>query len=174
MISKYKNITLFIFLLIVLGVPYALRLTDYRMELYPAVVLPFVATKVKPGEEFKLKVYEIYAYSEEGTLKNLDKSRFLQNIRVGYFDFLYEDRFGLKTSAGRNFRTNRLGFKISMKSKISSADKEATKIWIRERLREQGCRDSVLLLKRKQVVIPNDGHYYEDKTIEHDTIITLY
>jgi hypothetical protein len=154
-------------------VPYALRLIDYRLEIYPSVVLPFGASKARPGEEMRLEIYEIYGYSEDGNLKNLDKSRFLQNIRVGYFDFLYEDRFGLKESAGKNFITNRLGLSVSMASKISAEDKAATVVWLRERLRDQACKDSVLILKKKQVVIPKDGQYYVDKTLVHDTIIRL-
>ena len=174
MTGKFKNIALFVFLLIFLGVPYALRLIDYRLEIYPSVILPFGASKARPGDEMRLKIYEIYGYSDKGSLINLDKSGFLQNIRVGYFDFLYEDRFGLKKSGGHHFRTNRLGLEISMENKVSSADKEATIAWIKDRLREQGCMDSVLILKKKQVVIPKGRHYYVDKTLEHDTIIRLY
>lgn len=174
MTSKFKNINLFIFLLIFLGVPYALRIIDYRTEIYPSVVLPFGAGTVNPGDEISLKIYEIYGYTKDGSLKILDKSRFLQHIRVGYFDFLYEDRFGLKASGGHHFNTTRLGIPVSMENKVSAEDKEETKIWLRERLQEQGCKDSVLILKKTQVVIPKGGDYYVDKTIEHDTIIRLY
>lgn len=172
--GNYKNIKLFLFLLIILGVPYVLRIIDYRLEIYPAVVLPFGASLVRPGDEMKLKIYEVYGYNREGKLKNLDKAMFLQHIRVGYFDFLYEDRFGLKESGGHHFTTNRLGIPITMENKISSEDKEVTKIWLREQLRKQDCTDSVLILKKKQVVIPKGGNYYMNKTLEHDTIIRLY
>lgn len=174
MIGKFKNIIFFIFLLIVLGIPYALRIIDYRMEIYPSVVLPFGATLARPGDEMRVKIYEIYGYSEDGKLKKLDKARFLQHIRVGYFDFLYEDRFGLKATGGHHFTTNRLGIAVSMENKVSEEDKEDTKVWLKERLREQGFNDSVLILKKTQVVIPKGGDYYVDKTIEHDTTIRLY
>lgn len=174
MLSKYRHIRLLIFLIVILVVPYALRLIDYRLEPFPSIVLPFGSNKITLGEEVRLLSNEIYGYTVDGHLKNLDKSKFLQNIRVGYFDYFYEDRFGLRDFSGHSFRTTRLGMPVKLKSKITAADKQATKRWIRQRLLEQGCTDSVLIMKKDLIVIPKDGSYYVETTIANDTIIDLY
>lgn len=174
MLSKFPHIRLLILLTVILVVPYALRLIDYRLEPFPSIVLPFGSNKTTLGEEVRLPINEIYGYTRDGQLKNLDKTQFLQNIRVGYFDYFYENRFGLRNFSGHTFRTTRLGIPIKIKSKISEADKQATKIWIRQRLVEQGCKDSVLIFKRDLIVIPKNGAYYHETTIANDTIIDLY
>ncbi len=174
MFSKFPHIRLLIFLIVILIVPYGLRLIDYRLEPFPSIVLPFGSNKTILGDEVRLPSNEIYGYTMDGHLKKLDKSRFLQNIRVGYFDYFYEDRFGLRDFSSHTFRTTRLGISVKLKSKISEADKQATKSWIRQRLLEQGCTDSVLILKRDLIVIPKNGSYYEETTLANDTIIDLY
>lgn len=174
MLSKFSHIRLLIFLIVILIVPYVLRLIDYRLEPFPSIVLPFGSNKTILGDEVRIASNEIYGYTVNGHLKKLEKSRFLQNIRVGYFDYFYEDRFGLRDFSGHRFKTTRLGMSIELKSKISEADKQATKRWIRQRLLEQGCTDSVLILKKILIVIPKNGSYYEETPITNDTIIDLY
>ena len=174
MLSKFRHIRLLIFLIGILILPYALRMIDYRLEPFPSIVLPFGSNKTILGDEVRLLSNEIYGYTMDGQLKNLNKSKFLQNIRVGYFDYLYEDRFGMRDFSGHSFRTTRLGIPVKLKSKISEADKQATKIWIRQRLLEQGCNDSILILKKDLIVIPKDGSYYKETTVANDTIIELY
>ncbi|SDD64367.1 hypothetical protein SAMN05421636_101291 [Pricia antarctica] len=174
MLSKFQHIRLLIFLIVILGIPYTLRLIDYRLEPFPSIILPFGSNKTALGDEVRLPSNEIYGYTMDGQLKKLEKSRFLQNIRVGYFDYLYEDRFGLRDFNGHSFRTTRLGIPVKLKSKISETDIQATKIWIRQRLLEQGCTDSVLILKKDLIVIPRNGTYYEETTLMNDTILDLY
>ncbi|MGI9551689.1 MAG: hypothetical protein ACR2MT_10845 [Aurantibacter sp.] len=171
---KFKNIALFIFLIVILGVPTVLRIIDYRLEAYPSIILPFGAGQVELGDEVKITVNEVYGYSPEGHLKNLDKSQFLQCIRVRYFKFLYEDRFGLKEIENQNFETVRFGIAINRESKVSEEDRMLTKEWLRERLREQGCNDSLLILKKTFVVVKSNGNFHQDTTVVNDAIFELY
>ncbi|WP_149277119.1 hypothetical protein [Pareuzebyella sediminis] len=142
--------------------------------MFPSIVLPFGSNKAKVQDITHLSINAIYGYTKDGSLKELDKSEFLQNIRVGYFDNLYNKRFGLRASNPTTFKTNRLGITINLQSKISEQDKERTKEWIREKLSNQGCVDSMLILKKKEIVIPKNGQYYESNNLVHDTIISLY
>ncbi len=171
---RYKNIALVTFLALVLLVPYFLRILDNRLELYPSIVLPMGAWQTTLGEEVRVPVNEVYGITPQGELKNLEKSAFLKVIRVGYFTLLHEANFGLVKVGKRDFRTIRMGIPISVKSKVSQDDIRETRIWIRERLREQGCLDSVLILKRKFIVIKDNGRFYEDNILVNDTIFRLY
>lgn len=171
---RYRNIALLIFFFFILGVPYALRLADRRLEIYHSVVLPFGTNKIYLHDSIRIPVKEVYGIRPDGLQKRLDKATFLQHIKVGYFDLLYDAGFGLKKVGNRNFTTNRFKIPVKVASKVSEADIEETKTWIRKRLREQGCLDSLLFLKQRQVVILKDGTFYEDKEIVHDTVFELY
>lgn len=171
---RYRNITLLLFFFLILGVPYALRLADRRLEIYHSVILPFGTNKVQLKDSTLFPVKEIYGLTPEGALKKLDKSTFLQNIRVGYFDLLYDAHFGLQELPNRDFTTTRFNIPVKVVSKVSAEDIAATKTWIRERLKEQGCTDSLLLLKRRHIYVLKDGRYVADKILVNDTILELH
>ena len=153
-----------------------LKILDPRLEMYPSIVLPSGSKKCVLLDTVRITVSEVYGLTPRGTLKNLDKSSFLQNIRVQYLDHLYHHNFGLTRFQTQNSRTNRLGIPFSITSKVSEEDIAETKIWLRSRLTEQGCSDSVLILKKKHMMVLKDGRYHEDKTVpsENDTILDLY
>ncbi|WP_394749081.1 hypothetical protein [Spongiimicrobium salis] len=171
---RYRNTLHFFLLLIFLGGPFVLRIVDYRFEIYPSVVLPAGAKKLDLNKEIRISVNEIYGETGEGSLKNLDNAHFLRPIRVEYLSYFYEANFGLDTPKTYEFTTNRFAIPITLKSKKSLEDIKATKIWLRQRLREQGCKDSVLILKKRIMIVCKDGTFYEDNNILNDTILGLY
>ena len=171
---RYRNIAFLILFFFILVVPYALRLADRKLEIYHSVVLPFGTNKAYLKDSVRIPVKEVYGRTPDGTLKALDKATLLKNIRVVYFDLLYDARFGLEKVENRNFITNRLKIPVHVSSKVSDQDIEETKAWFRERLKEQGCSDSLLFLKQRQMIVLKDGSYIESKEIVHDTVFELY
>ena len=171
---RYKNIRHLSFLLIFLGIPFLLRIIDYRFEIYPSVVLPAGAKTLYTGEDVRISVNEIYGRTANGKIKNLNNAFFLRPIREEYLSYFYKAHFGLTPSKNLQFNTNKLGIPISLTPKISLEDIELTKVWLRERLREQNCLDSILILKKRTMIVRNNGAFYEDNTILNDTILELY
>lgn len=171
---RYRNITLLVLFFFILGVPYALRLADWKLEIYPSAVLPFGTNKPYLKDSLRIPIKEVYGLAPDGTLKALDKATLLKHIRVVYFDLLYDARFGLAKVENRDFITNRLKIPVHVSSKVSEKDIEETKAWFRERLKEQGCSDSLLFLKQRQVIVLQDGGYIEGKEVVHDTVFELY
>jgi len=92
---RYKNIIHLALLLVFLGVPFLLRIVDYRFEIYPSVVLPAGAKKLNIAKEIKVSINEIYGQKHDGSLKNLDDAFFLRPIRVEYLSYFYKAHFGL-------------------------------------------------------------------------------
>lgn len=171
---RYRNIAFLILFFFILGVPYALRLADRKLEIYHSVILPFGTNKAYLKDSLRIPIKEVYGLTPDGTLKALDKATLLKHIRVAYFDLLYDARFGLKKVENRNFITNRFNIPVYVKSKVSEKDIEETKAWFRERLKEQGCSDSLLFLKQREVIVLKDGRHIESNNIVHDTLFELY
>lgn len=174
MLFKFKSINFFLFLALFLGVPYAAKLIDNRLELFPAIIFPSSSQKRILADEVHIWVTELYGKTTNGAEKNLNKSTFLKVITPDYLELLLKEELGLNPSRSRSFNTIRFGIPIKLKAKISSNDILETKHWLRQRMREQGCLDSILIIKKKQVVILKDGSYHQDTQIVHDTIYDLY
>jgi len=174
MIFKFKSINFFLFLVLFLGVPYAVKLIDNRLELFPAIIFPSSSQKRILGDEVDIWVTELYGKTANGQEKNLDKSTFLKVITPDYLELLLKEELGLNPSRSRSFNTIRFGIPIKLESKITSQDILETKSWLRQRMREQGCLDEILIIKKKQVIVLRDGTYKQDTQIVNDTVYNLY
>lgn len=174
MTFRYKNIAYFIFLIVFLVVPFLAKSIDHHFEIFPAVTLPAGSSQCDMENEVIIPVNEIYGIAANGSEKKLNKLMFLKTIRVEFFDRLYARRFGLVPPKTKHLKTTRLNISFTIKSKVTLDDIEVTKRWLRERLIDQNCNDSILILKQKQIIIRKDGSYYEKKQSDNETILDLY
>jgi len=171
---KFKNIIYFILLFLFLGVPFGIKNIDPRLEMFPGVILPSGGSKYPLTAEFRLPIHELYGFTGKGIEKRLDKTLFMYPIPKKNSEAIISADFGLNEYRTHDFKTSRLGLRYELESKISKKDITATKVWIRSKLRNQGCLDSFLVVKKEQFVIARDGSYYKDTTILNDTIFKLY
>lgn len=171
---KFKNIVYFLLLFLFLGIPFAIKNIDSRLEMFPGVILPSGGAKYPLKDKFLMPIHEVYGLTSTGVEKKLDKTLFMYPIPKKNSEAIILANFGLNEYKTRNFTTSRLGLKFELDSKISKNDIAETKMWIRSKLRDQGCLDSLLIVKKEQYIIARDGSYNKDITILNDTIFNLY
>ncbi len=155
-------------------IPFLIKSIDYRLELFPAIILPSGTQKINLKGNVFITKNEIYGIDKSGKPKKLDKATFMGNVRMEYFNYFYNHRFGLIEVKNKKTTTTRLGIPYTIKSKISKEDISHTKKWLMQKLRNQNCVDSILILKKHRIVVQEDGGYYEDKLIINDTVLSLY
>ncbi len=172
--KKYKNINNFLILVIIFIIPFFIKSIDYRLELFPAVILPAGSYMCNIEKEVSINKNEIYGIDYNGKQKKLDKEIFMGKVRMEYFNYFYKNHFGLIEYEPKKQKTLHLNFTYNIKSKISKNDIIETKKWLQKKLKDQNCIDSVLILKNHRIVILKDGSYYEDKLIKNDTILNIY
>ncbi len=171
---RFQNIFYAIVLLLFLGVPFGIKNIDPRLEMFPAVILPSGSSKYPLDVEYRMPIHEMYARTPNGTEKKVEHPLFFRPIPLKNSQKIIGKKFGLKPSKSHQFKTVRLGLTLELDPKVSEKDIEATKIWMRDKLREQGFQDSILIIRKEQFVIAVDGSYYKDSTVLNDTIFKLY
>ncbi|MFY0599808.1 MAG: hypothetical protein JXR03_09045 [Cyclobacteriaceae bacterium] len=106
-------------------------------EIYPSIVMPAgVATLKFDGSEIAFKRTQLYAYdSLSKTVKPLKNAKFTSPIPSQYLKKVGYNDFGLKQGTSNSSK----GF----------GD------WWRAKLREQGCSDSLFLLRETKLSVPS-------------------
>lgn len=169
---KYITITLIIFLLLFL--PFLLKTIDMRLELFPSVILPSSSGTINIDKNRVVTRMELHGISLNEDTLQLDKSDFLKPIPKHYLDRLLSYKFGLKEFKYENTKTNKFAIPFKIRSKVTAAEINETKAWLRSRLRKLGCFDSVLIIKRRGIVISPNMSIIDKNSVVNDTVYNLY
>ena len=169
---KYSTLSLLIFLLLFL--PFLIKTIDMRLELFPSVILPSSSGTIKIDENRTVRKMELHGIRPNGDTIELNKGAFLKPIPKHYLDKLLGNKFGLKEFKYEHTKTIKLGLPFKIQSKVTKAEINETKAWIRGRLRTLGCLDSVLIIKRRNIVISPEMSIIDRNTVVNDTIYHLY
>jgi hypothetical protein len=146
MIKTHYPYTLTFFLLIlVLFIPFLLRFKEPRLEIYPAILFPTGAEllKINDGSRF-FQTYEIFGLKD--TLAPLNKSEWMGEIPKQYYNYILKGNLGLEPySSHFNFLIPSL--KFEEKNYLDEASITETMTFFKNKLTEQGFKDSVLVVK---------------------------
>lgn len=151
-----------IVLLMVLLAPFLLRHRyGSRMEPYPAILLPAVATKDKVAEtRFNARYQVLYGQRGDGTWQPVDERLLLYPIHVQYEGVILSRELGLKPPepagrAGVQSGLGRLG--LFRYRHLTGADQAAAKRWVKDKLRQQGFTRPVLKIATRAEVVAVPG-----------------
>lgn len=170
---RYKNIVYFILLFLFLFLSLFLRAIDRNLEVFPSVTLPSFANQVRLDKEVSLQEKELYGIDDVGNKKRLDHTKFFKNIPIQFSHTIMANNFGLDRSQPSQLVTARFKIKYTVGSKVTEKEIAETKEWLRQRLRDQNCRDSILILDRRKITIHDNGHIDYAKFSVNDTIYRL-
>jgi len=117
---------------------------------------------------------ELYGIDVNGNRKKLNHSKFFRNIPIQFARSIMVNRFGLVSDYPKQFSTSRFNLKYSISLKVTSDEIYKTKEWLRDRLREQGCNDTVLIIDKRTIRIFSNRTFEIAKSLENDTIYKFY
>lgn len=160
---------------VLLLVPFAAKTIDPKLEPFPSPVFPSNPSLIRLKQDFEFTVTELYGYdSTIKTLVKLNNRYFLKEIPVHYLPVLAKENFGLKYFDSLTIKINRLNLHYIKYSKITEKEIEDTKIWLQKGLREQKCKDSlIMVIKRKFVVNKNSKNIISNIILDEQQI-SLY
>ena len=150
---KNPNTVYTVLLFLVLVVPFAIAFLAPTLEPYPAVLLPSGAGTIKTtGDQMDLSRTSIYAkVLGNGSWTRLSPPQFLSPIPAEFFPPLAQRCFGLRPVEAAPYRT-RVGVAVTINPRQVDEKKIASaKQWLRARLTESGCEDSVLRITQEVV-----------------------
>jgi hypothetical protein len=150
---KYPNILWTTLLSGLLLVPFAIAFLAPTLEPYPAVLLPSGAGSIKTtGDQMDLSRTSIYGkVLGSGSWTRLSPPQFLSPIPADFFPPLAQRYFGLRPVEAAPYRT-RVGVVVTIKPRqVDEKEIASAKQWLRARLKESGCEDSVLRITQETV-----------------------
>lgn len=169
---NYPYLILSLILILVLGIPFILKLKDPRLEIYPAVIFPSGDNIVKTSNsKVSFYQYELYAYNP--VLRKIDKDELLGNIPVQYFYPIYEGHFGLEKYS-EEFKLYKPPISFRIQNNYSSHSVEETKNWLKKRLRNSGYSDSVFMVKVFKSTFNLKSQSLESKNEVNEKVFRLY
>ncbi len=134
-----------------LVVPFGLRLLSPHLEPYPAVLLPSGAGVIPVDGDVvsfeRLALVGVDAAS--GEEKELAPDAFLAPAPLQYLRAITGNHFGLETEREREVALRGLPFAIVFeRPEITDAERDEARAWLRARLRDAGCDDALLRVRR--------------------------
>lgn len=171
---KYKYITITLLTFLLLFLPFLLKTIDMRLELFPSVILPSSSGTIDISKNRVVSRMELHGIALNKDTLQLDKGDFLKPIPKHYLDKLLSYKFGLEEFKEEHTKTNKFSIPFKIRSKVTEAEINETKAWLRSKLRKLGCLDSVLIIKRRSIVISPEMSVIDNKTVVNDTIYHLY
>lgn len=126
----------FLFLILFFGIPLVSKMLFQGKEIYPSIVLPAgVATLKSDQENIAFSRSEAYGLDESNTLIPLDHQALIAPAPVHYFRSIMQNDFGLNEQDPERL--------------------SEVQLWWREKLGQQNCGDSVLVLREIRVLAPS-------------------
>ena len=163
-------------LLLVLLVPFAIAFLAPTLEPYPAVLLPSGAGTIKTtGDQLDLGRTSISGkVPGSDSWARLSPPQFLSPIPVEFFPSLAQRYFGLRPAEPVVCRT-RVGVVVTINPrKVDEKEIASSKQWLRARLKESGCEDSVLRITQEVVTVRRSDGAEIGVRNEDDKIFELH
>ena len=173
---KLKYLNAFLLLLVFLLIPFVLRIITPSLEVYPSIVLPSGAGKVKLANDgLTYQTTEIYGKNQvTGKLERLEVQDFFKPIPVQYFHAIVEGEFGLDPEYRKSIRSLLFERRTVGSTKVTEEEREQTREWLRTRLKKAGCRDSVLVVQKRAITYNTDSKELEDNQLVYEKSYDLY
>ena len=168
----YKNITAFLIISVFLLVPFVVIKTlgsDY--EVFPAAIFPGGADRKHIGDTIVVRSMEMYGYDGNDNRSQVDfLYLFKRTIHIHHVViFMNEDYFGALTYEGHApQRPN------PYEAFATEEDKEQTREWLRKGLREQNCKDSLLLVRFTEITMDAHTRKIISDTTTDERTLRLY
>lgn len=153
-------------------VPFAVTLST-NSEPYPAVVFPGGASVVRTNNSVvQYEATLLFGVDQSGTPTRLDVAAFLDPIPTHYLYALEASYFGLNDDKDLVIRVKEIGWTLAVpRPSISDADRQATQMWLGDRLEALGLERSVLIMQRVKVTADsNTGEELSRTTIRENTL----
>lgn len=151
MFSQRFTLLLFAFLII----PYVLTV-KYRIEPYPALILPSGAGKVAVGgKQMKVSYTEYYALKADGTMSKVDAVRMFAPVPIHYHSYILLRNFGMidKEVSPKFGAFSPFVKELNILKNTSEQEKQEVKKWLGQKLIEQGFTAAVLQVVQVEEVL---------------------
>jgi len=173
MIRKYCNIIIFIIIAFCLLAPFALlKIKGDPYEIFPAALFPGGANKIHIGDKIQfdnMKLFGIGAKTRDTT--ELDKLTLFKYIHIHHIIEIESDEyFGALPYANKQPSNPNKRYT----SFATDKDIEQTKEWFRKGLREQNCKDSILIVKSTEITLDGKTRTLLSETVTDERFLNLY
>ncbi len=173
MVKKYKNILVFLIIAFFLLVPFTMIKTlgaDY--EIFPAAIFPGGADRIAIDDEIKVPgMIKFFGKDlESGQLVELNKRFMLKKIYIHHIVyFINENRFGPLSYEGFPKEEDN-----PYAAKATPEDIAQTIDWVKQRLLEQNCSDSMIVVRFSELKLDKNTRKLISDTVVDERILKLY
>lgn len=150
------------------------RAIDRNFEVFPSITLPSNANLVWSNADVIIEEQQLYGIDPDGNRKKLDHNQFFMDIPIHFSHWIISNNFGLDKNKPIHKITPRLSINYTKSKKVSDVEVRETKKWIQKQLKEQGLRDSILIVGKHQIIMKPDDQNPIVNTKMNDTIFEFY
>ncbi|MGD1947655.1 MAG: hypothetical protein ACFB0A_15660 [Croceivirga sp.] len=147
---------------------------DIHLEIFPSIILPSYSKQVDYSNNPTLIKQALYGFDKKGKLKKIDHRLFFHPIPVEYSNWIINRNLGLLEEKVQTKKTGRLGISYIKRPKTDSGDIIETKKWIKERLQNQGCLDSIIIIRKNRITLSRGSHNIKGKKLVEEIVLQLY
>jgi hypothetical protein len=142
---------------------------DY--EVFPAAIFPGGADRKHIGDTISLRSMEIYGLNENDERVKVDMLYlFKRTIHIHHVViFMNEDYFGALSYEGHTSEREN-----PYTAFATQADIEQTKDWLRKGLREQNCKDSIMIVRFCNLTLDSKERKLISDTTTDERTLKLY
>ncbi|XLS27622.1 hypothetical protein ACJD0Z_10480 [Flavobacteriaceae bacterium M23B6Z8] len=144
---QYKNILILIGFILILTVPYAIKLRNHRLEFYPAVIMPSGHNKIIVTDTISYSYAALYGLKNDSIMR-LDETKILDGIPRRYLSYIINNDLGLsmKKKKATLFYNPKIVF--YKRKKDHSAE---TISYLKKKLNDQKFDTTVLIIRTIKV-----------------------
>lgn len=172
MFSKKATVLIFFCLL----VPFFLRLVSYKLEPYPAILLPSGEGKVKvplDGPVDNYTVSELQGFSSSNGWQRLDEEEFISPVPKGYLSNILKLNQGLFSNKSEKKESGSLILRFLTRNQnrvLSKEDKEEVDSFFSTRLEKQGFELGQIKVVKFQITSYPESNRFDKRIIEEEII----
>ena len=176
--SKVARRIVYLLLVVVCIPPLVLRKVDGALEPYPSILLPAGANQVRISQENessgKLEGAKILAWNQEKEkYEEINSELIVDGLHQLYWDRLAGKNFHLYLGDDSIIRQDEIfgQIKVINRRNVDKKDIDQAKQWIRERLRINSYKDSIILIRSYEFRVKGSKAQIESI---NDEVIQLY
>lgn len=153
--------------------PFLLKLKRSRLEIYPAVILPAGSGTLNMDRNtFSINTSEVYVKKGDEWIE-IEKEDFLHPIPSHFYSAIKQGNFGLKKYSYQ-LQIAKIPFIFKTENNHNSEAKDETAKWYKERLSNNGFKDSFFIIRDYKILFNLDSRKLQSKDLINEEVIRLY
>lgn len=171
--KRYPFLILTLALIFLLIGPFILLLKDKRLEIYPSISLPS-GPFLMHNENEVIIFHSLDLFGQDGNaIKEIPKQKFLGEIPIQNFYPLMQSSFGLKHYKDE-FKLYKPPIKFTIENHYNKESIEASKHWIRNRLKTLNFYDNILIIRTYRYKLDLKENNVISKELINEEIVRLH